>query len=70
MITEECHPEEVQAFATRRPAVGFVFGVRKMSDAPEFFRMAAKRPFGVCFLASHASAKNAERMGPPLLFVI
>ncbi len=41
-----------------------------MSDAPEFFRMAAKRPFGVCFLASHASAKNAERMGPPLLFVI
>jgi hypothetical protein len=20
MITEECHPEEVQAFATRRPA--------------------------------------------------
>jgi hypothetical protein len=22
MITEECHPEEMQAFATRRPADG------------------------------------------------
>jgi hypothetical protein len=32
--------------------------------------MAAKRLFGACFLVPIVSAKNAERMGHPLLFAI
>ena len=44
-------------------ARGFVFGVRKMAGASRFLEIAAQRPFGVCFLASHPSAKNAEEWG-------
>jgi hypothetical protein len=51
----------------KRPGVLF-FGCENGPDPSILSGMTARRSFGVCFIASHPSAKNAEEWGTPLFW--